>query len=172
MSNEASVEQEIQSKNLNAPRLTPADIDACIVSADYHVFPGTTSTVCRLGLRNGFSVIGHSACVAIENFDAELGRKIAYDQARSKVWELEGYLLREQLFLASRLETTSFKQRVEAEKLELDTKLGKLIVFFDTATYQNLNVNERDRLSHQAAVMTEYSAILRDRIATFPEEKS
>jgi hypothetical protein len=58
---EASIEAEIQTKGLNAPRLTPAMIDAAIVSEDYHVFPGTTMTVCALKLRNGFVVIGESA---------------------------------------------------------------------------------------------------------------
>ncbi|EXL09582.1 Gp49 family protein [Aquamicrobium defluvii] len=94
---EASIEREIQSKGLNAPRLTPAHIDDQIVCGDYYRFPGTTVTVCRLGLRNGFSVIGESAAASPENFDEEIGRKIAYDNARNKIWALEGYLLRSKL---------------------------------------------------------------------------
>ena len=43
---EGSIEQEIQNKGLNAPRLTPAHIDAQIVGESYYVFPGTTLTVC------------------------------------------------------------------------------------------------------------------------------
>ena len=94
---EAAVESEIQAKGLNAPRLTPQMIDDAIVAGDYHVFPGTTVTVCCLTLRNGFTVIGESACASPENFDAELGRKIAHDNARNKIWQLEGYLLRQRL---------------------------------------------------------------------------
>ncbi|HCU2081801.1 TPA: Gp49 family protein [Pseudomonas aeruginosa] len=97
MSNEKAVEQEIQAKGLNAPRLTPDLIDAAIVNAAYHIFPGTTVTVCCLTLRNGFTVIGESACASPENFDEELGRKIARDNARNKIWQLEGYLLRQRL---------------------------------------------------------------------------
>jgi hypothetical protein len=97
MTSEAAVEKEIQDKNLTAPRLTPDAIDATIVSDDYHVFPGTTVTVCCLTLRNGFTVIGESACASPENFDQELGRKIARDNARNKIWQLEGYLLRDKL---------------------------------------------------------------------------
>ncbi len=54
-------------------------------------------TVCVLTLRNGFLVTGESSCVSAANFDEELGRKIARDNAKDKVWELEGYALRERL---------------------------------------------------------------------------
>lgn len=94
---EAAIEAEIQRKGLNAPRLSPAHIDAQIVGEAYHVFPGTTLTVCALTLRNAFHVTGESAAASPENFDAELGRKIARDNARNKIWALEGYLLRSKL---------------------------------------------------------------------------
>lgn len=94
---EAAVEAEIQRKNLNAPRLHPQHIDDQIAGEAYHVFPGTTLTVCALTLRNGFQVVGESASASPENFDAELGRKIARDNARNKIWALEGYLLRSKL---------------------------------------------------------------------------
>jgi len=97
MKNEAAIEQEIQDKGLNAPRLTPADIDAAIVDAIYHVFPGTTLTVCCLVLKNGFTVTGESACASPENFNAVLGMKIAFENARQKIWALEGYALRNRL---------------------------------------------------------------------------
>ena len=94
---EQTIEKEIQAKGLNAPRLNPADIDRTIVSEQYYVFPETTLTVCALTLRNGFHVIGESAAASPANFDQEIGRKIARDNARSKIWALEGYLLRSKL---------------------------------------------------------------------------
>lgn len=94
---EAAIEAEIQAKGLNAPRLTPALIDEQIVSEDYHVFPGTTMTVCALTLKNGFLVVGESAAASPANFDVEIGRKISRDNARNKIWALEGYLLRSKL---------------------------------------------------------------------------
>lgn len=101
MSNdEAAIEAEIQAKGLTAPRLTPALIDETITGEDYHVFPGTTLTVCALRLRNGFVVTGESAAASLENFDQAIGRKIARDNARQKIWALEGYLLRERLSAA------------------------------------------------------------------------
>lgn len=97
MSTEQQIEAAIQSKGLNAPRLTPSLVDAVIEGADYHVFPGTTLTVCCLTLVNGFTVTGESAAASPENFDVEIGRKIAYDNARQKIWPLEGYLLKQRL---------------------------------------------------------------------------
>jgi hypothetical protein len=97
MKDEDAIEAEIQRKGLNAPRLTPQLIDAQILGEQYHVFPGTTLTVCALTLRNGFQVTGESAAASPENFDQEIGRKIARDNARNKIWQLEGYLLRTRL---------------------------------------------------------------------------
>lgn len=94
---EESIENEIQAKGLNAPRLTPAKIDAAIAKEQYHVFEGSQLTVCCLTLRNGFTVVGESACASPENFNAELGQKIAREKARDKIWALEGYLLKDRL---------------------------------------------------------------------------
>jgi hypothetical protein len=92
-------EQEIEAmvkKTVPSPvRLTPDDITRAIAGAQYHVFPGSQLTVCCLTLRNGFTVTGESACVDPANFSAEIGRKVAYDNARQKIWALEGYLLKE-----------------------------------------------------------------------------
>jgi hypothetical protein len=95
---EAEIEAEIQAKGLNAPRLTPAMIDAVIIGEAYYVFPGTTMTICLLTLRNGFHVTGESAAASPENFNEEIGRKIARENARNKIWALEGYLLKQKLF--------------------------------------------------------------------------
>ena len=114
--NDHDIEQEIQAKGLTAPRVTPADIEANITSEFYFtaadgvegasghrpnsVRAGTALgllTFCVLVLRNGFTVTGESAFASPENFDAELGRKIARQNAVSKVWPLLGFLLKEKL---------------------------------------------------------------------------
>lgn len=100
--NEGTIEAMIKLKKLTGERITPEIIDQSITSAQYHIFPGTTTTVCLLKLINGFTVIGESACASVENFDEELGRKIAFDNARNKIWQLEGYLLRQTLFEAGK----------------------------------------------------------------------
>ena len=94
---EQAIEAEIQAKGLNAPRLSPEKIDAVITGEDYHVFPGTTLTVCCIVLPNGFTVTGDSACASPANFNTQVGREIAFRNAREKIWALEGYALRERL---------------------------------------------------------------------------
>lgn len=116
--NDKEIEQEIQTKGLTAPRVTPADIEANIDSEHYftaldgvdgHYRGGPEAqgvrnagalgllTFCVLVLRNGFTVTGESACASPENFDAELGRKIARASAVNKIWPLMGYHLKCQL---------------------------------------------------------------------------
>ena len=114
-----NIEQEIQAKGLTAPRITPADIEANIANERYfsaldgaygsHLrgsphcngMPAPEGfnllTFCVLVLKNGFTVTGESACASPENFDAELGRKIARKNAIDKVWPLMGYALKERL---------------------------------------------------------------------------
>lgn len=98
---EAEIENEIQAKGLNAPRLSPTMISETIVGEAYYIFPGTTLTICCLTLRNGFTVTGESAAASPENFDEQIGRRIAKDNARNKIWALEGYLLRQSLWANS-----------------------------------------------------------------------
>jgi len=94
---DSQIEKEIQEKGLIAPRVTPQRLEEIIVSEQFHVFAGTTFTACLLTLENGYTVLGESACASPENFNAELGRKIARDNAKNKIWQLEGYLLRQKL---------------------------------------------------------------------------
>lgn len=115
-----SVEALIQAKGKTAARVTPADIEANIAGEHYFTAadgvrgellssspelgvdigkddPRSLLTFCVLTLRNGFTVTGESACASPENFDAEIGRKIARENAINKIWPLMGYELRSQL---------------------------------------------------------------------------
>lgn len=91
--NEEKLEKEILDKELTAPRITPALIDASIKSEEYHVFNDSKTTICLLELKNGHKVEGASFCVSPENFDEEIGRDIARGNARDKIWPLLGFLL-------------------------------------------------------------------------------
>jgi Phage protein (N4 Gp49/phage Sf6 gene 66) family len=99
---EQGIEEAIQQAGKTAPRLTPGAIDETIVGEQYYVFPGTTLTVCCLTLRNGYHVTGESAAVSVENFDGEIGKRIARAEARDKIWALEGYRLKETGFHANK----------------------------------------------------------------------
>lgn len=162
---EQQIEQEIQSKNLNAPRLKPADIDAVIVSEHYFTaaqgeakaledgafvngslngaalrpIPELLSqiTFCVLILKNGYKISGvnHSG-VSPENHDPELGRKLAYENARNKVWELEGYLLKEKLNHQVKIQEHFASQGVDAGKLQdspIVSELPELEIKFSDA---------------------------------------
>lgn len=95
---EETIEQEIQAKGLNAPRLTPAQVDAVIADETYTVLPSGRTMICELTLKNGFTVRGEASVVSKENFDDELGRKISREDARNKIWQLEAYLLKDRLY--------------------------------------------------------------------------
>lgn len=121
--NYQQIEKEIVEKGKTAPRVTPQYIESIITSEHYftaaqgdhqakeddllinpepyvEATPDSLHllTFCVLVLKNGFTVTGESACASPENFDAEIGRKIARQNAVNKVWLLEGYLLKQTLF--------------------------------------------------------------------------
>lgn len=96
MSNDAEIEKMIQEKGKTAPRITPTDIEAKIAKTEFHRLTPVL-TICVLTLQNGFHVTGESACASPENFDEDIGNKIAKGNAVAKVWGLEGYLLKERL---------------------------------------------------------------------------
>lgn len=95
MSNYNSIEHEIQAKGLTAPRVTQEEVEAEIVDETYTVLPNGRTTVCQLTLRNGFTVEGISAAACIENFDAEVGNKIARADAVIQIWPLLVFRLRD-----------------------------------------------------------------------------
>ena len=115
--NDQAIEQEIQAKGLTAPRVTPADIEENIKECHFFTaldgvdgrFRGGPEALacngtalgilmfCVIVLRNGFTVTGESACASPENFDAELGRKIARQNAVQKIWPLMGYALKQRM---------------------------------------------------------------------------
>jgi len=99
-----------------APRITEEHIDSVIISAKYWQPEGTTLTVCALTLKNGTHVIGESACVSPENFNADLGRKYAYEKARNKIWDLEGYLLKQSL-------SNTAPDSIDSEPLQVGDKV-------------------------------------------------
>ena len=97
-SNELEIERRLQASGASAPRLTPAHIDSVIESTNYWNPPGTSVTVCFLTLRNGFGVTGMSASASPENYNEQIGRDIAFKNAREQIWQLECYLLRQKLY--------------------------------------------------------------------------
>lgn len=114
------LEQEIQNKGANvAPRITPSHIEDCIASVHFFTAedgvvgaylstPGKQATpvpnslklltICVLVLKNGFTVVGKSACASPENYNADIGKDVAWRDAKEQIWPLEGYLLKQNLY--------------------------------------------------------------------------
>lgn len=117
-----NIEEEIVKKGLTAPRVTPLDIEAEITDEHYftaeqgyraalqemhpdlaaagNTFPHSglrLLTFCVLRLKNGFLVTGESACASPENFNQEIGQRIARENAVQKIWPLLGFRLRDKL---------------------------------------------------------------------------
>lgn len=120
MSTDAQIEKEIVAKGLTAPRITPADIEAIIVGEHYFTAgdgyryvhyldlalkdkvtntPKALDllTFCVLELKNGFTVHGVSGVASPENYNKEVGQKIARQNAVNQIWPLLGYELKTQL---------------------------------------------------------------------------
>ena len=114
---DSAIEAEIIAKGLTAPRVTPTDIEANIIDELYFTARMASIglelalderpvvaqqahrllTFCVLTLHNGFTVTGESACASPENFDADIGEKIARAAAVNKIWPLMGYELKQRL---------------------------------------------------------------------------
>jgi hypothetical protein len=77
-----------------AERVTPEYMKSRISDTTFTRI-GETVTYCRIVLDNGFSVSGESACVNPENYNQQIGEKIAYDNAFRQLWPLFGFLLAE-----------------------------------------------------------------------------
>jgi len=92
------IEQYIIENDLNAPRLTPDDINNQIKKIQYHHFPDTNVVVCAITVTNGYVVLGDSSCVSSSNFDERLGQEIAFKNATDEIWNVEGYRLKQYLF--------------------------------------------------------------------------
>lgn len=78
-----------------APRVTLESMEAKIAEEEY--LTKGLLTICVLRMQNGFYVVGESAPASPENFDAELGKRFARENAIRQLWKLEGYALRDRL---------------------------------------------------------------------------
>lgn len=153
---DAGIERLIQAKGKTAARVTPADVQANIAEEHYFTAaegvsgagyaihnanvrgPMSLLTFCVLVLKNGFTVTGESACASPENFDAEIGRRIARENAVQKIWPLMGYELRSKL---SETKTATKRydwravQRFDVQDDMLTARLRYRVVMVDGAQF-------------------------------------
>lgn len=96
-------EEREESENIvhttNAPTIDEDRIDWLMEDAEIEVqtvFDKCTIVSCKLP--NGFVIVESSACVSPENYNEKIGVDICLDKIADKIWELEGYLLQNQLY--------------------------------------------------------------------------
>lgn len=77
---------------LPAPRVTKEDIESHITGTSFQRF-GDSTTVAEITLDNGYTVRGEASCVSVENYNQQIGERIAYDNAFDKLWPLYGFLM-------------------------------------------------------------------------------
>lgn len=146
-----------------SPRVTEDMITAAIMHVDYLTLPDTQITVCAITLRNGAKVLGHNyGAIDPARQNWEQGRQAAYDMAREKIWELEGYALRERLAAAPK--AGDWLTRLQAERHEVAERLAKLREFM-AAPKGNPTPRQLTLLAKQERAMSDYVWAMDDRIA-------
>jgi len=144
-------------------KVTKEDLEHLVAQSktDYAVFDSKL-TVAVITLPNKFKVIGQSSCVDANNFDKGLGEKYALENAVEKLWELEGYLLANDLYRAK--QPTSYVSRMVFEQSDLREKLDKLCKFLDQPKPEKVDQLQWDLMKDQQEHMTCYFDILEERI--------
>lgn len=100
-SDDAGIETEIIAKGLSAPRVSLADLNANVADVEIIKHVSKSGQVLRWAVittQNGYAVVGKPSCsVSPENDNAEIGERLATENARSELWPLMGYALRSAL---------------------------------------------------------------------------
>ncbi|QDH84114.1 hypothetical protein KMC56_gp43 [Achromobacter phage vB_AxyP_19-32_Axy12] len=146
-----------------APTVTQDDVNAMIQGETYTVLPDGRTTVCQLTLVNGFTVMGSSACVCKENFNAELGERYSREEAVNKVWPIAGVLLAERLHQEKKSKGETWTDRLWLEWRELADKLTKLKAMLANPS-PAIQETDLKILDEQARIMGMYEEILRMRL--------
>lgn len=141
-------------------KLTPQALEAQIAKVDYQRF-GDTGTLCVITLVNGYTVTGESGCIDPAIFDEEMGKKVAYENAFNKLWQILGYGVKQKWYEATQL---TWLDRVRAELADLDEKRSKLDAMLQKGKPEVISQEQWDLMQKQYDAMAEYSLILAERI--------
>ena len=181
------------------PRVTKEELEANVAGYGiFNVYEALTAlgvpaldatkllTIAVVTTKNGFTVVGESACAWPANFDADIGGRLALGDAKNKLWALMGYHLKEQLFTNThpsqgeaptgeggapetqpeRSEgATTWEDRVRQEGAELRDRLEKLDLFIaDDFKFLSLPDRQQRLLKEQREAMNSYLTILGARL--------
>lgn len=163
----AVTEAELAAKAV-APRVTQDDIIAMLKRVTYITVErpgGSTSTFVHAYLDGKFHLAtGMSACVDPANFDADIGLRIASEDARKKaaaaLWGFEGYAL----FKALNPAPTTYIERMQEELDENAERLAKLTAFLDKGRPGNITQEDWEDLLEQLNFQSGYVIVLKRRL--------
>lgn len=141
-------------------KLTPQALEVQIAKVDYQRF-GETGTLCVITLINGYTVTGESGCIDPAIFDEEMGRKVAYENAFNKLWQILGYGMKQKWYETTQL---TWLDRVRVELADLDEKRSKLDAMLQKGKPEIISQEQWDLMQKQYDAMAEYSLILAERI--------
>lgn len=102
-------------------KLTDEHIQSKIKGETYIVLSDARTTLCQLTLENGFTVTGTSACVNEQDFDINIGRKVAFGDAYKEIWRLEAYLMKQKMYENS---INAKKALMESKRMMEDAPYG------------------------------------------------
>lgn len=94
----AAEAKQLEAVAATGNRVTADLIDSKIKGITTYRLPDTTITVAVITMENGWMQGGLSACADPANFDEQIGKEMAINNAYDKIWPLEGYQLKERLF--------------------------------------------------------------------------
>lgn len=157
MNNFDEIEQLIQSKNLNAPRSTPTQVESAIADTKYVLLPDRRSTLCAITLVNGFTVHGISSMVSGEDYDQEVGRLTAYKKAFSEVRDVLAVLMVEKRY-----------QEQQAQNIQALQGTGFYFKHHKGGIYKLLHIAKNESNLEEIAV---YQAVLDGVIYTRPSSE-
>jgi hypothetical protein len=165
------------------PRVTLEYLLDQIVSASYTLLPNGRTTICQLELKNGFTVEGKSACVHRDNYNEDLGNRIAHENAVNEIWPLLGYELASKINSSEattgedgapkgqpeRSEgAATWEDRVRQEAAELSDRMSKLDLFIaDDFKFLSLPDRQQRLLKEQRQAMGSYHNILEARMGEY-----
>ena len=146
-------------------KILKEDVEAFIGNVDVMTV-GDKTTVINAHTLTGFDMVRHSSCVDPKNYSEELGKEYAMEEVVNNLWSHLGFVLqwakcglkKEEVF-------PPHVQRMVEEHKEVERRLTKLTIFIDNnPNFNDLEVEERERLKNQRIVMDEYFHILDERL--------
>lgn len=143
----------------DGPKVVYRDLIDMIESETFTLLPNTTTTICNLKLKNGYSVQGMSACVDPANYRENVGEFYSRKAAIEKLWPLAGFALAERIHQEKLTKGADWLDRLRSEFNTTHENLNKLKAFIAKLP-EDFDEVAGKMLHEQARIMGEMENIL------------